>query len=285
MAFPISIFFGYLQICHYIKDLSLPSLNTPKLSAPESFLINCKKSSHFISSFYNLLHDICPTSLFDFKRKWERDLDNEYIEDNWQEALNCIRNLFSCNRLRETQYKILHRLHITPFIRNKMDPDLSPQCLKCHRETGDYIHLFWKCKYILRFWSCIARELSGIFKTKVTKDPGLFLLGLQSKTVTLPSLKFKLLDKLLLLARKCILLRWIGDKPTVTMWYKEIFSVLPHERITAELKENEQLFLITWQPLMDYLPAESLNLLSKGFSYLNWKPSGLNTATGHTHSD
>lgn len=128
-----------------------------------------------------------------------------------------------------------------PSIRNKMDPGLSPLCVKCLRERGDYIHLFWQCKYISQFWSCIAKELSGIFKTKVS----LFLLGLPSKSVSLPSLKFKLLDKLLLLARKCILLRWIRDKPpTVTMWYKEIFSVLPHERISAVMKGNGQLFLI-----------------------------------------
>lgn len=152
-------------------------------------------------------------------------------------------------------------------------------CEMSQRERG-YIHLFWQCKYISRFWSCIAKELSGIFKTKVS----LFLLGLPSKSVSLPSLKFKLLDKLLLLARKCILLRWIRDKPpTVTMWYKEIFSVLPHERISAVMKGNGQLFLIIWKPLIDYLPSESLDLLSKGFSYLNWKPSGQNTDTGHSH--
>lgn len=34
-----------------------------------------------------------------------------------------------------------------------------------------------------------------------------------------------------------------------------------------------------WKALMDYLPAESLNLLSKGFSFLTWKPSGWNTCT------
>lgn len=28
---------------------------------------------------------------------------------------------------------------------------------------------------------------------------------------------------------------------------------------------------MTWQPPNDYLPTESLDLLSKGFSHLNWK--------------
>lgn len=87
-------FFGYLQICHFIRKLSIPSLNTPKLSAPESFLTNCKNSTHFISSFYYLLHDICPTNLSNVQCKWERDLDNEYIEDDWQEALSCIKTCF-----------------------------------------------------------------------------------------------------------------------------------------------------------------------------------------------
>ncbi len=64
-------------------------------------------------------------------RKWEEDLCNDYIDDDWQEAMKGIRSTFTCNRLRETQYEKLHRLHITPVLMNKTDPSIPALCVKC----------------------------------------------------------------------------------------------------------------------------------------------------------
>lgn len=111
----------------------------------------------------------------------------------------------------------------------------------------------------------ISQELSAIFQVKVKRDPGLFILGLPSKEVTLPYLHFKLCDKLLLLAIKCILINWIKNKPpTATLWYREIFRVLPHERISAVLKGDEMSFNKMWTPLLDHLPRELTELVLKG---------------------
>lgn len=59
---------------------------------------------------------------------------------------------------------------------------------------------------------------------------------MQAETLTLDASGYKSFDKLLLVARKCILIRWIKEiPPSVTQWYKEIFTVLPHERIAKVL--------------------------------------------------
>lgn len=201
--------FGYLQIRHFINAQTLPLEDVPKYSTRETFLMDRKSTSHLIPSFYLLLHSFTSDNMYNVIRKWEKDLDNEYIEDDWHEAFDCVRAVLTCNRLKETQYKIQHRLHTTPAMRNTIDRSISPLCVKCHREQGNYFHLFWKRRYIQRFWSRVAKELSSIFQVRIKKDPGLFILGLPSKEVTLPSLKYRLFDKLLLLARKCILIKWI----------------------------------------------------------------------------
>ena len=41
-------------------------------------------------------------------QEWEKDLDMEYIEDDWQETIEVFKSTFTCNRLREIQYKIFH---------------------------------------------------------------------------------------------------------------------------------------------------------------------------------
>lgn len=49
---------------------------------------------------------------------------------------------------------------------------------------------------------------------KIKKDPGVFLLGLPSNDVSLPSRKFELQDKLLLLARKGIFFKMDQGNPS-----------------------------------------------------------------------
>ena len=146
-----------------------------------------------------------------------------------------------------------------------MDRSRSPLCSKCHTELGTYYHYFWECKWISRFWSQVARELSDIFKVKIKKDPGAFILGLPSKEMNLTPPQFQLIDKLLLSARKCILIHWIKDKPpTIQIWYREIFGVLPHERLCALHRGNEALFQTLWAPMLDYFPTEVSRILMKG---------------------
>lgn len=263
--------YGFLQVRHYVGSKTLPPLDPVMYSEAERFLIARKGLTRFISSFYALLYSLNTGDIISIAQKWEKDLDTEYIEDDWQEAIKVFKSTFTCNRLRETQYKILHRLHLTPYILNKMNRQISPLCIKCHREVGTYYHYFWQCKLIKRFWGTISQELSGIFQVKMRKDPGLFILGLPSSEVTLTHLKFKLCDKLLLLARKCILINWITDKPpTVTLWYREIFRVLPHERLSAVVKVNERSFNEMWAALLNYLPDELTQLVERGQSSLQW---------------
>ena len=107
-------------------------------------------------------------------------------------------------------------------------------CIKCKLSVEAYIQCFWECRLIARFWSNVTQELSKIFPLKVTKDSGLFILSLPSKTLSLSRTDFKLCDKLLFLARRCILKQRISDKPpTATQWFQETYKVLPLERLTV----------------------------------------------------
>lgn len=169
-------------------------------SEVEIFLLKGKNRKHFIAAFYSLLGSSVTYHLPDFSHRWEKDLNNEYIEDDWLSAICLIWSTSTCNRLRETQYKILHWLHITLIILNKIDCSISPLCTKCNLERGTYYHYFWECKLISRFWTLISNVVSGIFKTQIKKDPGIFLLGLPSRDLNLSALQYKLLEKFLLIA-------------------------------------------------------------------------------------
>lgn len=158
--------FGYLQIQHYVFSKHKYALNSPALSNLEGFPLNITNAAHFSSRFYSFIYSHTSGLLKTIAHKWEKDLCNEHIDDDRREAIKCVTSTFTCNRLRETQYKIMHRLHIMPVIMNKMDHTTSALCFKWHTELGTYFHCFWSCEYISRFWSFIACKINTIFQIK-----------------------------------------------------------------------------------------------------------------------
>lgn len=110
------------------------------------------------------------------------------------------------------QYKLLLRLYITPRILNKMNSNHSPLCNKSQSEIGTFMHCFWHCPVITKSWDGVVRKMGDIFKINFTKAP-VFFFGLPAKDIALTANRFLLCDKLLLLARKCILIEWIHSRP------------------------------------------------------------------------
>ncbi|KAG5263125.1 hypothetical protein AALO_G00282850 [Alosa alosa] len=273
---PKTHFYGYLQIRHFIASLS--NFSTARLppTDPERFILERRSIEHFGSAFYSAVNASGEYEMTNIALKWERDLGTEYIEDAWKVALELIRSVSTCNRFRETQYKLLHRLHITPVVLHKMDRSVSPLCIKCHTQRATYYHCFWECKLISRFWTRVARILSETLEVEIKKDPCVFLVGLPSRQFQLSASKYTLLEKLLLIARKYIFHNWIKESPpTITQWYKEIFNFLPHERLQAIIKGRDERFLKIWSPFLDYLPQELGHLLRRGelTAFLSMKPT------------
>lgn len=149
------LFFGYLQIRHFGSSQIASVPTDAPYSDVERFILE-RQNRHFTASFYSLLCLSATYHLPNVSHRGERDLNNENIEDDWQATTRLIRPISTCNRLRETQYKILHRLHITPVSLNKINPSLSPLCTKCNLEKS-YFHCFWECKLISRFWAHISK--------------------------------------------------------------------------------------------------------------------------------
>ena len=96
---------------------------------------------------------------------------------------------------------------------------------------GTNFHCFWECKWISRFWTPISKVVGGIFKIKFKKDPR------PSRELHLAASHYKLFEKLLVVAQKCILKNWIKTlPPNVTLWYREVFYIHPNERLQAVVK-------------------------------------------------
>lgn len=123
------------------------------------------------------------------------------------------------------------------------------------------MHCLWQCPVISKFWVDVARKLGALFKIFFNKDPELFLLRLPSKDAK----GFLLCDKLLLLARKCIMIMWIHAKPpSLSLWFREIFKVLSMERLTAVVRGDCTKFNQIWRPVIDFIPTSLRDIIFKG---------------------
>ncbi len=113
-----------------------------------------------------------------------------------------------------------------------------------------------------KFWDGVVRKMGDIFKVNITKDPGFLLLA---KDIALTANRFLHCDKLLLLARKCILIEWIHSRPpSLSLWYREIFRILPMERLTAVVRGDSAMFEEMWGPVLEHLPTSLQEIIFKG---------------------
>lgn len=272
-------FFGFLQVRHYVQSsLSFPC-DQPTLNPIEDFLLKFNENTSFQKKFISL----CYTKLMEITHQlahtarscWEADMGTELGDEFWLNAFISAKKIFTCNKLRENQYRILHRLQRTPHFMHKISPQNSPFCIKCKNSVGTYYHCVWQCPLILRFWKNVATELCSIFHRPIPVVPTLFLLGYSLGPNMLPG-QMELLCKLLHMARRCILLQWIQvQPPSVTQWYRETFKVFPMERLSALAKGNSNTFYETWQPFLDHLPQNIADILCTGGSHFLFKGNTL----------
>lgn len=107
------------------------------------------------------------------------------------------------NSTREMQFKIVHRLHVTPARRHKVNPKFSNLCNKCKRLEGTLFNCFWRCSTIQQFCMGVLRELESIFRCPLQLGPKTCLVGMNQELQGA-----HLLQILLHCARKCILVCW-----------------------------------------------------------------------------
>lgn len=132
-------FFGYLQLRNFINSLVKPAEDTPIYSEAEKFILELKDLIPFLFDPF-LLCTLLIRSIGHKEILTKMGEHNEYIEEDWQEAVHLVHTAFTCSRLAEIQYKILHRLHITPATFHKISKTISPICSKCKTDLGSHFH-------------------------------------------------------------------------------------------------------------------------------------------------
>lgn len=130
---------------------------------------------------------------------------------------------------KELQYNVLHNIYISPYIYSKYTAGVSPNCPKCKSHAGTRLHCLWEYNTIQVFWRAICANISIAIGQQVSPNPLLCLLG---NVPNFLKQHEEVIQSLLMLARKAIMVKWVGDDPpSVLMWKSLISEVMALEKL------------------------------------------------------
>ena len=89
---------------------------------------------------YGAMRTLSTVALQELREKWESELSVTINDNEWEDIWIYAKSISVCNRAKSIQFKILHRMHISPNRRHHFNPTLSPMCLKCKTEIGTLTH-------------------------------------------------------------------------------------------------------------------------------------------------
>ena len=203
-------FFKYLQIRDFISRGTTLNIDASTSSVEQLLLLGPAKKS--ITGFYNVLNQTDVINVQDVMQTWQGDLGMDIDGDKWTKIWAQTKKISVCNQFILLQFKIVHRLQISPNKRHKINYQLSPACLKCKISVGTYIHCIWSCPKIQAYWIDVLQDLENIFGVVLHMDPLSLILGYHSQDTIVDANSTRLFNILTYAARKNFL-SWISDKP------------------------------------------------------------------------
>lgn len=266
---PATQLFRYFQVRSYVVNTA-KKCQTSCTTSPLEIIFTGENDSKLVTRIYVLFCNVMKEDTTTVRLKWETDFGVQIETEDWDELWFNLNGCFSTNRAKELQFRITHRLHITPLRRNKMNPGLSKFCNKCKIEEGSYIHCLWDCVHINKFWGDVLKEINVIVGETVSISPLFCILGMDPPDIS--TTKLTLVNILLFCARRCILLKWVSEEsPNVTQWINGVLEFMPLEALSFYLKEEPYKFDKIWGPFMTYLGPNCLETLTKGVCGLAWR--------------
>ena len=117
--------------------------------------------------------------------------------------------------------------------------------MNCGETDSNFIHTFWSCKKLKKYWDDSYLALYDIFKIRIPQDPLTALLGVERRD------NLYLLQILLAATTKEITVNWLKPTvPTCQSWIERVWQLYRMEEITFNLRLQRETFLKRWSPAL-----------------------------------
>lgn len=154
-------------------------------------------------------------------------------------------------RDRLIQFRILHRVYLTPQRLNKIYPGAYPSCWKCGSLEAGFCHMLWSCPKVHSFWVEVTQFITALSTIPIPLTVPVCLLGLVGSLAHRTATK-TLIGLLLFYARKAILLKWKKpDAPSLTSWKALVNSTIPLYKVAYHSRGCTAKFDKIWKLWLD----------------------------------
>lgn len=240
-------FFLYLRLRSAMKTYGVPWNSQLSLHPLHRYFCGNMKTRGLVSAIYTTLLQATykPLGILTI---WEKELKLPDDQIDWQTVWT---NIISSSKNPNHQlihYNFVFKYYLTPFKRYSMHLIPSPLCTFCpYGAYGTFLHMFWECPKVYRFWSKVSSTLSEILGTTIPMSPQLFLLN-DDSCCDLNSTEKKIWMAGTTAAKKLLALRW---QPSHSLsWRKWILfsiDVINLELSTARIHGAKEKTLLAWE--------------------------------------
>lgn len=175
-------------------------------------------------------------------QKWQTKIQTNIHYDQFLECFDDINQLVYSTKMRNFQFRFLHRIIFTGDILYKWKIVDSPLCTYCRLDYETLEHLFYKCSITIRFWEMLFSWFEALTDTEVNPE--------------LENVCFcnyeedKLLSTIILLAKQHIFSRKCIDRePNVYIFKDSLMQLISIERYQALKTKKYKPFVKKWQRL------------------------------------
>jgi hypothetical protein len=134
-----------LKMCHLVPIY-------PKKETVFLTLINKSKPISLVKSreiywFLNDKNKCRPTCI----KSWSDKYDINFTDQQWKHIFSLAIGITADTKLREFQFKIIHRAYATDSVVSNFDASVEKNCKICHKKNN-IIHLFVECSKVDQVW-------------------------------------------------------------------------------------------------------------------------------------
>lgn len=239
--------YRYFQVRdYYIKEIKLKEPR--EQNGIIKVIINAYegRTCRVISALYQALGASGGYSTTYVKEKWEKELDIEITEENWNNVCKAQQSATGSRIWREFGWKNIIRFFITPKITGRYTPEKSSCWRLCGQKEADHAHVFWQCQKIEDYWEGVWKKLKEILGYEIQKTPLVLYLGYIPEDEVQGEDTY-LLKVLLAASRKAVTRAWLKvDPPTQEDWLSTVEEIYSMEKFSHCLKMREELFGRKW---------------------------------------
>lgn len=216
----------------------------------------CNSNPHAPGIISKLYTHLTTTSshLSSYTTCWINDLNVSLEQEDWDDIWATTNSSSQNITAVETNYKVLLRWYMVSARIAKYLPTYPPTCFRGCGEQGTYVHIWWTCPVVQRFWVEIFKILSTLLKRLATPDPAFALLNHCPPDLTKAQSKLAIY---IITASKHRVRAWKPPSLCSLETKNRVTQAMIHSKIESTLLDRIPRHLKIWQPWVDhFLPPQ-----------------------------